>query len=295
MNARQNQVERWIRDACVVEVSAEKPGNVTPTRSFADASFDDFAVSAAAIAPVLARTSESGVGTTILQAVRATRRAVGHNTNLGIILLLTPMAAVPPDQELRSELERVLAGLTVEDAVLAYDAINEAAPAGLGSSQQQDLTLRPTADLRTCMALAANHDLIARQYANGYADVLDVFVPLLLSTADWPGEHQHWRLGWLAVNLLAEFGDSLILRKCGRQTDHTVRELASRLLATGWPCESDDNLRYNELDNFLRDADHRRNPGTTADLIAATVFAALHQNVCRVSSDDRLLFQGTGK
>ena len=42
--------------------------------------------------PELGRAGERGVGETVLAAVRATRRVAGANTNLGIVLLLAPLA-----------------------------------------------------------------------------------------------------------------------------------------------------------------------------------------------------------
>ena len=78
--------------ACLLEVSAEKPGNVTPTRSFRDMTYEDFLWSAVAIGPEMGRAGERGVGETILAAVEATRRVTRANTNLGLVLLLAPLA-----------------------------------------------------------------------------------------------------------------------------------------------------------------------------------------------------------
>src|SRR3954451_8128421 len=76
--------------ACVLEVSAEKPGNVTPSHDFEDTSYEDFLKSAIALGPELVR--ERGVGAAVLAAVSATRRVSRANTNLGIALLFAPLA-----------------------------------------------------------------------------------------------------------------------------------------------------------------------------------------------------------
>src|SRR5438105_2615296 len=89
--------EDMIRAACVLEANARKAGNVHPFASFADLTHDDFVVSADAIAPVLARTPELGIGAAILGAVVATQKRVGRNTNLGMILLIAPLTAVPAE------------------------------------------------------------------------------------------------------------------------------------------------------------------------------------------------------
>ncbi len=121
-----------IRAACVWEVTARKPGNVHPQASFADVRFEDFIRSADVTAPVLAETQRLGVGRAIREAVSVTCRAVGRNTNLGIILLIAPLAAVPRTRSLSDGIEDVLDALTVDDAADCYEAIREAKPGGLG-------------------------------------------------------------------------------------------------------------------------------------------------------------------
>jgi triphosphoribosyl-dephospho-CoA synthase len=76
--------------ACLLEASAPKPGNVSPGRDFPDASYEDFLASAAAIGPALA--SELPLGATINAAIRATGQWTRSNTNLGMVLLLAPLA-----------------------------------------------------------------------------------------------------------------------------------------------------------------------------------------------------------
>ena len=166
--------------ACLLEATARKPGNVHRFLDFDDSSYLDFALSAAAIVEPLNRASTQEVGTTILQAVEATRRVVGTNTNLGMILLLAPLATVPAGQPLRAGLASVLDRTTVADSIDVYKAIRLANPGGLGQSEQgQDVGDEPTVTLVDAMRLASDRDLVARQYASGYADVFDRFVPAL--------------------------------------------------------------------------------------------------------------------
>src|SRR5262249_34362575 len=109
----------------------------------------------------------------------ATRRVAPTNTNLGIVLLLAPLAAVPPSEDLRKGLARVLEALDVADARMTYEAIRLAAAGGLGQAPEQDIREEPTKDLRAVMALAAERDLVARQYANGFHEVFHEGVPAL--------------------------------------------------------------------------------------------------------------------
>ena len=78
--------------ACLLEVSAPKPGNVSPGRHFADLRYEDFLASALAIGEPMARAGECGVGSTIRLAIEATAKLTRSNTNLGIVLLFAPLA-----------------------------------------------------------------------------------------------------------------------------------------------------------------------------------------------------------
>ena len=72
---------------------------------------------------------------------------MGINTNLGIVLLAAPLAHAalqarsPLSQVQRCEasLAQVLAGLTVADARLAFEAIRQANPGGLGEAARHDV------------------------------------------------------------------------------------------------------------------------------------------------------------
>ena len=89
------RIERIIFDACLLEATARKAGNVHPEASFEHLCYEDFVRSAEAVASVLAISRETGIGPAILNAVQATKAVCAHNSNLGIILLLAPLAAVP--------------------------------------------------------------------------------------------------------------------------------------------------------------------------------------------------------
>ena len=125
--------------ACLLEASSPKPGNVHRGSDFEDMTFTDFAVSAAAIAPAMDSAVQQGVGAAVLAAVQATRRLVPVNTNLGTVLLLAPLAAVPRPQRLKAGIHDVLRSLTSRDAEAVYAAIRLAEPGGLGSADQMDV------------------------------------------------------------------------------------------------------------------------------------------------------------
>ena len=111
----------------------------TACATLTDLTYLDFLQSAAAVTPVLNLASQCGVGKTVLEAVQATRTVAPTNTNLGIVLLLAPLAAVPPSEDLRQGLLRVLDNLNVADARAVYEAIRLAAAGGLGRVAEQDI------------------------------------------------------------------------------------------------------------------------------------------------------------
>ena len=271
--------------ACIWEVTARKPGNVHRYRDFEDATYLDFIVSAAACAPVLDGARDRPVGQTILEGVRATRTVARTNTNLGILLLLAPLAAVPEGEPLRDGLRRVLDGLSVEDARATYEAIRLANPSGLGRVAEQDVAGEPTQTLRQVMALAADRDLIALQYVNGFVQVFEEGVPALRRALALlgPESSPRWEEGRALeraiiacqLHLLAGHPDSLIARKRGLDEAAEASRRAQRALAAGWEMGQGPWEVIEEFDGWLREAGHTRNPGTTADLVAASLFVAL--------------------
>jgi triphosphoribosyl-dephospho-CoA synthase len=263
--------------ACLIEASAAKPGNVTPKHSFDDTSYEDFLLSAAAIGPAFLDASHARVGATVLRAVADTRRVVGVNTNLGIVLLLAPLAraAGAGSGPLRARVAGVLASLTLEDARDAYAAIRLAAPAGLGTAAAEDVRDEPKRTLREAMALAAERDSIAREYATDYELTFGIVLPALKQAR---ATGLSWSRATLEAYLrtLAEVPDTLIARKLGIEAALAVSAGARRVLAAA-PASRDEALAAFDAD--LRVGGNRRNPGTTADLMAAGLFVAMAEEL----------------
>jgi triphosphoribosyl-dephospho-CoA synthase len=276
-------IEDLLRRACRLEVLARKPGNVHPEASFPDLTCDDFLRSADLVSPVLAAAPILGVGPAILDAVMRTQAILGRNTNLGIVLLLAPLAAVPPDRTLADGIASVLAATTVYDARFVYRAIRAATPGGTGRVTEQDLAAEPTLPLVDVMRLAAGRDRIAYQYAHDFGDLFDVAGPALL---DWSRRTTDWETAviGLHVSLMAAIPDTLIARKCGVALAEESARRARQVLDAGWPDSTAGHLRCRELDAWLRADGNRRNPGTTADLVAATLFAALRDGGLRIDA-----------
>lgn len=261
--------------ACILEATAPKVGNVHRGADFDDLVYLDFLTSAVALAPAMEGASRAGVGRTVFDAIVATRALVSTNTNLGIVLLLAPLAAVPISESLSTSLvHQVLSHLTADDARLVYEAIRLAQPGSLGTVKEMDIAGDPPDSLLAAMRAAAERDLVARQYAEDFSLVLDETLPRLAGS-----QSRGWPLTEAIIHthlwLLAENEDSLIVRKCGGETARKVSLMASNVISAGEPGEEAYYDALADFDFWLRADGHRRNPGTTADLIAAALFAGL--------------------
>ena len=269
--------------ACSLDVAVRKPGNVSVESPGHGMHAGLFLASAMAAAEPLF-TRGARVGARIEAAMAASWAAAGCNTNLGILLLAAPIAAAAERdgaradaKTLRAAIEAVLADLDLDDSRAAFRAIARANPGGLGSAQREDVHAAPSLALRAAMALAADRDSIARQYADGYAELFELGLaswphgfPLMAGVESEPVDAatsaavQRVYLGWLAL-----VPDSHIVRKHGEAVAHTVMRAAQ-----GWRghVRPGDDPAFAAWDAALKAA--RINPGTSADLTVATLLLA---------------------
>ena len=263
--------------ACLLEVSAPKPGNVSPFASFRDATYEDFLASAAAIGPALLLAGERSLGATIRAGVEATARWAPSNTNLGLVLLLAPLAQAalrPGEMSLRAHVASTLAATTVADARDAYVAIRSAAPGGLGRASEQDVASTPTATLREAMALARDRDAIAREYATDFETTFEIGTPGLRRALS---DGLAWREAVVEVYLalLAASPDTHIARKLGLDAAVTIQRRARAVLDAGGVRTMSGRDAIAALDRELRDEANTLNPGATADLTGAAIYVVL--------------------
>ena len=206
--------------ACKLDVAALKPGNVHRHADGHGMTVADFIASAEAAAPALCRPG-SPLGRRLLDAVTATRAAVGCNTNLGILLLCAPLAV--------------------------------AAESGIAVA-------------------AALRDRIAQCYADGFADLFGFALPLLQSRLE-AGDDLEAAMTVLYLSILARWPDSHLVRKFGDSAAQSVTRAAAAILGR-WRAASTAPARHGLLldwDKSLKTQGF--NPGTSADLTVATLFA----------------------
>jgi triphosphoribosyl-dephospho-CoA synthase len=286
MRLSRDQLRAAYEDACRREIEALKPGNV---HLFADGhrmSAQQFLASASVSSGPLTK-PDLPVGRRILEAVRATRQAVGTNTNLGILLLCAPLirAAEMAGDDFRENLGEVLGGLDLGDTGAVFEAIVLASPGGLGSAETHDVREKPTVGLIEAMREAASRDRIARQYVTRYDDVFSVGLQAMEETLA-RGESGMWPTVFAYMAFFAGLPDSHVARIHGAETAGRVQEEAAAVRA-GLESAGDETARIALLMDFDR---HLKacgiNPGTSADLTVASLLVhALRFNLHKGSVD----------
>ena len=80
---------------------------------------------------------------------------------------------------------------------------------------------------------------------------------------------------------MSRHSDSLVLRKCGPAIANQLAARAGAILERAAPDSSAYVQDLAELDFWMRSDGHRRNPGTTADLIATGLFVLIRDGRLR--------------
>ena len=235
---------------------------------------DHFLASAYATAPKLTDSMLS-LGERVLQSVIATRDAVSMNTNLGVILLCAPLAVAAEKASaatLRQTVDEVIRETNVQEAELIFQAIRMAAPSGLSTAKVNDVRKRARQGIYAIMKSAESKDMIARQYVTGFADVFEVG----FNEVD-EGVAQNLNQRDLAVRIylgfLSRFLDSHIARQFGRAAAEDIRSEANLLYAELCKLNSTQLMYDRLMDHDANWKSREVNPGTSADLTVATLFA----------------------
>lgn len=277
--------------ACILEVSAPKPGNVNRLHDFADTKFEHFVASGVAVGGPAARAAYRGhragkgdisvaeiaVGDLVKEAVvAASNWHGGRNTNLGIAMLLVPLTAsagmsIARNNDIQENIDPILKGTTYHDTLSLYGAIRHASPGGLGSSERLDVN-DPASDkkikkdrINLYQTMEATEgDSIARELVTSYDISFNVGCPAIMDN-DPDGLDSAIVRGFLTI--LAEVPDTLIARKNGTAAAGKVSKNARAVL--------DGKMDIAAFDASLRSKDNRLNPGTTADLVASSLMIAL--------------------
>lgn len=286
------EIAQAVQIASLLEASSAKPGNVYPNKSFKDLNYHHFLYSSAAVFPAFLNLEAKTVGEIILEGVKQTHSFIKTNTNLGILLLTSPLAAAyaslrkknlinnASKEELKKLLQQetslILKDLTKKDAELAYQAINYSKAGNLAQVEEGDIKDQVEMDLYQAMKLAQNRDLIAAEYVNEFNLLFNFAEPVFKKNQKKFSKIDD-AIIQSYLEILAEYPDTLIARKWGDDFAAEISAKAKRLL-NKLKNIKDYKVReeeINKFDQYLRSKAEKINPGTTADFTAAVIFLTI--------------------
>jgi triphosphoribosyl-dephospho-CoA synthase len=284
--------------ACALEVACPKPGNVNRYHDFEDTTLEHYLASAVAIGGAASKAARAGfkhgagepsirIGRLILEAVQESKRwHSGRNTNLGLALLLLPLAASygaalrtspqPGDTLVRDSLDAIMRSTTPEDALCFYRAVREAAPGGLGRGRELDVWDKGSDDRIISEGITlykvlcmSQGDSIAKELVSRMRVTFEIGYPSIFKVYKETGSLRRGILyGYMRI--LSASPDSLIARKKGWEVARRVSRRAAKILRAGLPAKE-----LEEFDRRLRTRGNTLNPGATADLTAASLMVCL--------------------
>jgi triphosphoribosyl-dephospho-CoA synthase len=291
----------------MLEVSTEKPGNVSFASSFEGTRVEHFLASAVAAGPsfqeaayrgVMVAEKRLGVGKVgigeLIKSCAADVAAWQHggNTILGTVMLFVPLAAAagmtPTQKEykfdlaaLRRNIDVAVKATSAWDAVHLYQAVDIAVPSGLGGAPDLDVKdpgskerlLKENVSLFEVFKIAAGYDDICYEWVNNYPITFDLAYPYL--TEQFKSKHLNIAVLNTFLKVLSQRPDTFIARKMGKEKALQVSADAKAVLELGALETQKGNLRLAEFSKQLRSRGNSCNPGTTADITAATLALAM--------------------
>lgn len=280
-----NEIAKIAQIASTLEVSGyPKAGNVHRTRDFDDMVFEDFIISGIVIGDTICDACTNidienpQTGKYILQAVSETNRWIKNNTNLGIVMMITPIAqatAISDDfSQIRDNIKLIMSNTSVDDACDLYDAINIADAGGMGDQDEYDVSSQNAKEelrqnnqtMFDVLKISAPWDMLAREMTSDMPVVFEIGYPEYYKLNIETSKNNACILTFLEI--LSQVPDTLISRKYGFDEALKVSMMTRDLLKFKDANDFDDKLK--EFDDYL--FKNKLNPGTTADLTAASIF-----------------------
>ncbi|MHA2060735.1 MAG: triphosphoribosyl-dephospho-CoA synthase [Candidatus Sifarchaeia archaeon] len=312
------QREAWvIKIQCCAQLAAAlevsgwpKPGNVHRTADFTDTRFEHYLAGAVAIGPAIARaasqgvklhkgeiqTSDVGIGRWILQGIRDVKQWNEPNTNLGMLILMIPLATAAGTlidkmefeiEQLRKQFNYIVQATTTQDALDLYKAISIVSPGGMGKvNDAPDVTDEDTWNelkereitLFETMETSQEWDTVSKEFVTALEISLGKGYPFFRQTYE-STKNVNTTTVHTFLFLLSNKLDTLIQRKLGSEEAIQVSYKAKEILEMGGLLTQKGTDALNHFDRSLRDSANRYNPGTTADLIAIILMVNLLQGM----------------
>ncbi len=292
-----DQVARIAQMASVLEVSGHpKPGNVHRTQDFEDMVFEDFLISGIVIGDTIKMAAQRGLkckdkkelhqiklGELIKEAVLETNKWVENNTNLGIIMLLTPISAAAglsdDFSDLQDNIHEIMLNTTPSDAVNLYDAINIAEAGGMGEQEDLDVgsekarekLVEKEINMFQVLDISSSWDALSFELTHKMPVSFDLGYPTFKRLKKIHGINKATVQTFLTI--LSQKADTLISRKYDQTTSERVKADAKIILDKGGILTEEGRSLLEKFDQDLMN--NKYNPGTTADLTASSLMIAL--------------------
>jgi len=290
-------ISKTAQIASILEVSGHpKPGNVHRTRDFPDMDVEEFLISGVVIGDTMKEAAHKGlkygkkdsmdkieIGKMIKEAVLETDKWIANNTNLGIIMLLTPLSAAAgmstEINELQENVDRIMRETTPYDAANLYDAINIADAGGMGEQDDLDVgsddakkqLIDRNINMFDVLDLSAQWDMLAYELTRTMPITFGIGYPTFKGSKESNGINKATVQTFLTI--LAIYSDTLIARKYGVDIAQKVTEDANLIISEGGILTDKGFDMVHEFDKEL--VEKNLNPGTTADLTASSIMVAL--------------------
>ena len=225
-------LKKKIKFACDTEMKSLKPGNVHQYSQSYDMHVKDFFKSSLIISKCLTK-NNLNLGKKILTSVNEIQDKIKKNTNLGIILMLSPIVTVVQKEgiiskeELLKKINSLIKKQNIKNSIPIFKAIALTSPGGLGFSKKYDVNKLPKTNLYKAMEYSKKRDLIARQYYNGFKDIFNIGVPAYKKFYNKWGK-VNWALTGVYLTFLKKFNDSHITRNKGNKIATSVKKEAKK-------------------------------------------------------------------
>jgi len=303
ISEKAKHISKCLELAILLEVSAEKPGNVNFVVGFEGTRVEHFLASAVAAAPSFEeaanrgiavsnnklRISEVGLGQIIKKCVADINAwQKGGNTMLGTVILFAPLAVaagMTPTKgsfvfevpRLRENVKLAVESTTPEDAVSLYEAIDIAKPSGLGGAPDLDVhdphskerILKDNVSLYQVFKIAAGYDDVCSEWVDNYPITFNLAYPYLMERLK--NSDLNTAIIHTFLKVLSEHPDTFIARKVGFEKASEISLDARKILELGGVETAKGRKSILEFDRKLRESGNLFNPGTTADLTAAAL------------------------
>ena len=268
-------LKKQIKFVCDTEIKSLKPGNVHKYSEGHGMNLKDFLKSSLIISKCLTK-NNLDLGKKILISVNEIQNKIKKNTNLGIILMLSPIATIVQEEgviskeELLKKIKSLIKKQNIKNSIPIFKAISLTSPGGLGFSKKHDVNEPPNTNLYKAMEFAKKKDLIARQYCNGFEDIYKIGIPAYKKFYNKWGKVD-WALTGVYLTFLKKFNDSHIVRNKGNKIATSIKKEAKKYY---FFLKRNKNLTKIKKKLLIFDKklkSKKINPGTTADLTVATL------------------------